>query len=139
MDDVVVFGSDMQTPERPRDAALAALAARQHGVVAGWQLIQLGVGRGAIKHRVAVGRLHRVHRGVYAVGHSAIGAEGRLMAAVLACGTAAVLSHRSAAWLWGLQPSPEAVEVTVPGSARPGPPQVIATEHAAFIARTTWS
>jgi very-short-patch-repair endonuclease len=105
--------------EHPRDRALSALAARQHGVVAHRQLLELGMGRGAIHHRLAVGRLHRVHLGVYAVGHAAISPNGRLMAGVLACGPEAVLSHRSAAWLWGLQPlSDRPVDVTVAGRSR---------------------
>jgi Protein of unknown function (DUF559) len=87
--------------------------------VAHRQLLELGVARGAIQHRLAVGRLHRIHVGVYAVGHAAISLHGRLMAGVLACGPEAVLSHRSAAWLWGLQPpSDQPVDVTVPGRSR---------------------
>jgi very-short-patch-repair endonuclease len=101
---------------------LAALAARQHGVVTRAQLAGLGLGRGAIAHRLRVGRLYLIHRGVYAVGHSALTQEGTWMAAVLACGPRAVLSHRSAAGLWELlQPESRQVEVTVPrGSTRPG-------------------
>jgi very-short-patch-repair endonuclease len=81
------------------DAELVALAARQYGVVATWQL---EMDAKAIARRVASGRLFRLHRGVYAVGHPGVGREGRWMAAVLACGPGAVLSHRSAAVLWGL-------------------------------------
>ncbi|MFL5856026.1 MAG: type IV toxin-antitoxin system AbiEi family antitoxin domain-containing protein [Solirubrobacteraceae bacterium] len=55
-----------------RARAVAELARRQHGVVAKRQLIALGVGAGAIKHRLGVGRLHRVHAGVYALGHLAL-------------------------------------------------------------------
>jgi very-short-patch-repair endonuclease len=91
------------------------LAARQHGVVARWQLLALGLGRRAIDHRVERGRLHVVHRGVYAVGHRAITQHGRWMAAVLAAGPGAVLSHRSAAALWGIRPSSRTrIDVTVP-------------------------
>jgi very-short-patch-repair endonuclease len=61
--------------------------------------------------------LHRIHRGVYAVGHAGISNEGRWMAAVLACGEGAVLSHRSAAALWTIAPPPSVIEVTVPGNA----------------------
>jgi hypothetical protein len=71
------------------------------GVVSLAQLRALGLGEGAIKHRVGVGRLHRVHRGVYAVGHRLLRAEGWWLAAVLASGDGAVLSHRSAAAHWG--------------------------------------
>jgi very-short-patch-repair endonuclease len=98
---------------------MAALAARQHGVVSGSQLLEMGFGRGAIRNDVADGRLHRVHAGVYAVGHAAVGGQGRLIAAVLACGPAAVLSHRSAGGIWELrQGSQTAVDVTVPGRTR---------------------
>src|SRR5215212_2302837 len=86
----------------PVERALAALAARQYGVVSGAQLQALGVDRNAIAYRVRIGRLHRVHRGVFAVGHGALTRNGRLLAAVLACGDGAVLSHRSAARLWDL-------------------------------------
>lgn len=66
------------------------------------QLASVGVGRGAVQRWVHHGRLHRVFRGVYAVGHPAISREARWLAAVLACGPAAVLSHLSAAALWGI-------------------------------------
>lgn len=79
------------------------------------QLHGLGLTRGAIALRVRNGRLHRVHRGVYAVGHARLAPRGRLWAAVLACGgvCAAVLSHRTAAACWDLLPSPAGrIEVT---------------------------
>ena len=87
---------------------MAALAERQHGVVSTGQLHAAGLGRGAIDLRVRRGRLLRVHRGVYAVGHQRLTFRGRLWAAVLACGgaEAAVLSHRTAAAFWGLSPRP---------------------------------
>jgi very-short-patch-repair endonuclease len=72
-------------------------------VVARWQLLALGLGHGAIDHRVARGLLHPVHRGVYAVGHAVLSRHGVWMAAVLAAGPNAVLSHRSAAALWGIR------------------------------------
>jgi very-short-patch-repair endonuclease len=80
---------------------VAALAAAQHGVVAFWQLIAMGLGGDAVDHRVRVGRLHRIHRGVFAVGHQKLSRKGELMAAALAYGPAALLSHWSAAELWG--------------------------------------
>jgi very-short-patch-repair endonuclease len=90
-----------------KDAAIASVAARQYGVVSAQQLYFLGVTSSAIGDRVGAGRLHRIHRGVYAVGHPRVSHEGRWMAAVLACGQGAVLSHRSAAELWGmLSPQP---------------------------------
>lgn len=91
------------------DWALAQLAAGQSGVVSRAQLRALGLGRGAIAHRIAAGRLHPLHRGVYAVGHAALAADGRFRAALLACGPTAVLSHRSAAALWGLRPANGAI------------------------------
>jgi predicted transcriptional regulator of viral defense system len=94
------------------------LATRQHGVVSIAQFAATGVDRRGVWRRVEAGRLHRVHRGVYAVGHLALGKEGRWLAAVLACGEGAALSHRSAAALWELLPVPGGpVDVTVEGSA----------------------
>jgi hypothetical protein len=105
---------DANDHSRSHDAEIAAPAARQHGVVAGRQLVAIGIGRGAIAHRVACGRLHRVHAGVFAVGHEALSRPGSWMAAVLACGDDAVLSHRSAAALWGIRDSAHAdADVTV--------------------------
>ncbi len=75
--------------ERPRDGELAALAMRQHGVVATWQLKDRGYSHGMLCDRAAAGRLHRIHRGVYAVGYRRISQKGRWMAAVLACGPGA--------------------------------------------------
>jgi very-short-patch-repair endonuclease len=89
-------------PLRP-DRAIAALAGRQHGVVSSEQLAALGVDQRAVSHRVAAGRLHRLHRGVYAVGHTVLTPRGRWMAAVLAGGEGAVLSHAAAAALWELR------------------------------------
>jgi putative AbiEi antitoxin of type IV toxin-antitoxin system/uncharacterized protein DUF559 len=89
--------------ELPLDAEIAALAARQHGVVGLRQLRELGLSARAASHRAARGRLHRIHRGVYAVGHAKLTGYGHWMAAVLACGPRAVLSHRSTGGLWGLR------------------------------------
>lgn len=123
-----------------RDRGIAEVAARQHGVISVDQLHRAGFTKHDVLHRVRTGRLHRIHRGVYAVGHPAISREGRWMAAVLACGQAtatpkgaeidldlerretvldrwgATVSHRSAAVLWGLLPMTNApVDVSVPG------------------------
>ncbi len=77
--------------------------------------------RRAIEERLRLGRFHSVHRGVYAVGHRALTWHGRVMAAVLACGRGAVLSHRSAAQIWGLLPRRAiAIEVTKPKAVRGG-------------------
>ena len=86
------------------DARVAALAARQHGLVTIGQLHRLGLSRGAIAHRIRCGRLHRVHQGVYAVGHADLSADGELLAAVMACGPDAALSHEHAVELWRLMP-----------------------------------
>lgn len=102
------------------DLELARLAANQHGVVSVKQLRAIGIGSDAISRRVRSGRLHRVHRGVYAVGHPRLSDQGRCMAAVLACGAGAVLSHRSAAALWDmLYTLRGATDVTVPRSGGP--------------------
>lgn len=105
---------------------IARLAANQHGVVTTAQLMKAGLSTGRISERATAGRLHRIHRGVYTVGYPRVSNEGTWMAAVLACGDGAVLSHRSAAELWGMrrarrqsggrgQVAP--VDVTVPGTA----------------------
>lgn len=99
------------------NAAIATIAGRQHGVITYAQLLQAGLSPSSVRDRVRSGRLFRVHRGVYAVGHPALSIEGRWMAAVLACGDGAVLSHRSAAELWGmLKPLGGLPSVSVPRS-----------------------
>lgn len=75
----------------------------QHGEISRTQLLDLGLGAGAIKHRLGTGRLVRSHPGVYSVGVPAASGERRWIAAVLACGTGAVLSHLSAAALWEIR------------------------------------
>lgn len=81
-----------------------ALTRAQHGVVARAQLLELGMTPDAIRWRLATGRLHEVHRGIYAVGRQELSRHGELMAAVLACGPGAQLSHQSGAELWGIGP-----------------------------------
>ena len=107
------FPCDM---ERKSDIpTLAELAKRQWGVVTRGQLIGLGFGDRGLADWVRTGRLHRLYRGVYAVGHDRLRLEGRWFAAVMACGPGAVLSHRDAAQLWQLSQSSSAyVDVTVP-------------------------
>lgn len=93
---------------------LAELAARQHGTVATWQLLRLGYSEHVIRRLVADGWLHRLHRGAYAVGHTRLSVKARWMAAVLACGPDAVLSHAAAAALHELQRAPGMIDVTTP-------------------------
>ncbi len=101
----------------PVDRLIAALAARQHAVVSLEQLLELGLSVRAVSDRTARGRLHRIYRGVYAiVPRSLLTRHGHWMAAVLACGPGALLSHRAAAALHGVrQSSAMKIDVTVPG------------------------
>jgi hypothetical protein len=104
------------------DLAISEIAQRQHGVVARWQLSLAGVRVDAIEGRIARGVLLRIHQGVYAFGYRALTVEARWMAAVLACGPGAMLSHRSAGQLWRIVPrSTIAPEVTRPGFFRRRP------------------
>jgi very-short-patch-repair endonuclease len=117
-----------QKPATP-DLRVNPIAKRQHGVMTIRQLRAVGLTDDAVKGRVRSGRLHRLHRGVYAIGHTGISREGRWIAAVLAMGLGvkgksecgertAVLSYRSAAELWKLlPPRPGPVDVTVAGVA----------------------
>jgi putative AbiEi antitoxin of type IV toxin-antitoxin system/uncharacterized protein DUF559 len=94
---------------------LGELARRQWGVVSRDQLMELGFGTRGISDWVRAGRLHRLHRGVYAFGHDRLRIEGRWLAAVMACGPGAVLSHRDAAQIWELRQSQSGlIDVTVP-------------------------
>ncbi|HEU4599838.1 MAG TPA: DUF559 domain-containing protein [Solirubrobacterales bacterium] len=107
-----------QTPpkRREREWALARLARRQHGVVARYQLSELGFGDEAIKTRIGRGWLHPIHESVYAVGHTRLTHRSHWWGAVLAYGPGAVLSHRSAAVVWGFQRLAHGpVHVTAPG------------------------
>jgi very-short-patch-repair endonuclease len=85
-----------------RSAAAWGLARAQHGVLTRRDLEGLGFQKAAIEHRVSTGRLHLISRGIYAVGRPELTPHGRWMAAVLVCGDGAMLSHRSAAQLWGI-------------------------------------
>jgi very-short-patch-repair endonuclease len=114
-------------PSEPENVArqkatllLRSLAEKQHGVLAWRQLIELGLTEGQIKSRLNDGQLVPLHRGVFALGHRHIGLYGEWMAAVLACGPGAVLSHGTAAQLWGIRGSRKPIEVTrVSGHRRP--------------------
>jgi hypothetical protein len=122
----------------PPDVAVAGLAARQWGVVATGQLLGAGLSRSGIARRVAAGRLHPVHRAVYAVVHPGVlRREGRRLAAVLACGEGAVLSHVSAAAHWELVDSAAArVDVTAPVT-RAGMPGIRLHRSRSLDARDT--
>jgi very-short-patch-repair endonuclease len=101
------------------DAEIARLARVQHGIVRREQVLAAGLNRGALEYRVQVGRLIPVHRGVFAVGHLPTSPHARAMAAVMACGPGAVLSHRSAAALWDIEPRwRDPIEVTARGRRR---------------------
>jgi very-short-patch-repair endonuclease len=110
----------------PPDVLIARIAARQYGVISIDQMRRAGVSDDAVRARCLRGRMHRVHRGVYAVGHARLSPEGRCMAAVLAVGGGptpreavldhwgAAVSHRSAVSLWALLPvKPGACHVTI--------------------------
>jgi very-short-patch-repair endonuclease len=97
-----------------------AIAERQHWVITRAQLLRLGFGPDAIKHRVRAGRLHRIWRGVYAVGRPRVGRHGLWMAAVLACGPRAFLSDESAGALLEILPSTAGpIDVSVRGARCP--------------------
>ena len=115
-----MHGMDAKGRHDPLDLAIGRLAEGQHGLVTRAQLSGLDVGRGAIAHRISEGRLRPVHRGVYAVGHRLLTRSGHWMAAVLACGPGAVLSHRAAAALWGIRGGGR-IEVTIPRGRKPRP------------------
>jgi very-short-patch-repair endonuclease len=98
---------------------VAHLASRQHGIVRVDQLHSAGLGKDAIARRVAAGWLHRLYLRVYAVGHVALTPRSRQLAAVFAYWPGALLSHRSAAGLWGLLRSAPRIEVTAPRACGP--------------------
>jgi very-short-patch-repair endonuclease len=102
---------------RSADELIAELAAVQHGVVARAQLVALGVGDDAIDHRIAHRRLHRVHRGVFAVGHRTRTRDATWMAAVLAGGPDTVLGSRSGGALWQMRQS-DRLDVICPRKLR---------------------
>jgi Transcriptional regulator, AbiEi antitoxin len=117
-----------------RHKPLWDLATRQHGVVSTRQLAGLGYSRKVVVMAEQVGRLHRIHRGVYAVGHEDLTWEGWCMAAVLAAAPARVArghqpivaGHRSAAWLWDVAGyRPQTIEVTAPKPRRSRRPYVV--------------
>jgi very-short-patch-repair endonuclease len=97
-----------------RELAIAELAGRQDNLVSRDQLRAIGLGRGAIAHRLSAGRWQRVHPSVYLVAPAPLDLGARARAAVLACGEGAVVSHTTAAGLWGILAGDDAIHVTVP-------------------------
>jgi very-short-patch-repair endonuclease len=114
-----------------------ALARRQHDAVTRKQLLALGFSRHAIEHQVETGRLHAVHRGVYAVGRPRLSRHGEFMAAVLRCGATAALMGESAAVLWQIRrDSPAAaIEVSVTGNERRAPGLVVRRQRHRKVTR----
>jgi predicted transcriptional regulator of viral defense system len=113
--------------QRGVDVELGRLAVAQNGVVTRAQLEEMGLSEEALLKRVARGRLHRICSGVYSLTPEVMTERGRFMAAVLACGPDAVLSHQTAAYLWGLVDSwEEPIDVTAPNRRGRSPAGVAA-------------
>ncbi|HEY8764916.1 MAG TPA: type IV toxin-antitoxin system AbiEi family antitoxin domain-containing protein [Solirubrobacteraceae bacterium] len=95
-------------------------AGRRKGLITRRQLEEIGLSSASIARRVETGRLHRKHHGVYAVGRADLTIEGEVLAAALAIGEDAVVSHFAAAFLWGFWRSPPEppFDVTVPRRVR---------------------
>ena len=108
-------------------ARAASIACRQHGVLARGQLLELGMSSATIARWTHAGHLHPIHRGVYALGHRRITQEGRWMAAVLACGEKAALSHGPAGQLGGFIDRRQrfALHVSVPAGSSPDPRGIV--------------
>ncbi len=123
------FSIAIRLKTRSRDQVIAELALRQRAVVAHWQLIEIGLGAQAIQRRLRDGRLHRLHRGVYAVGHLVVPAKGHALAAAFAYGPGALVSHRSASWLWDLSTDSRTL-VDVTGEAKRSSRKGIRYHHA---------
>ena len=116
---------EQREPAGP-DALVARIAARQHGTITTAQLLACGLSKDGILRRLRAGRLHQIHRGVYAVGHSGLTDHGLDMAAVLAVGPGGLLTHAHAVAVWGLRPRPrDDIHVTAPRTRRPRPGLVI--------------
>lgn len=100
---------------------IARIMARQHGVVARWQLNEARLSDDAIGYRVRIRALERVYQGVFKYPGAMLCQEGRWMAALLACGTGSVLSHRSAAQVWGLDRPGKLIDVARLSGSHGGP------------------
>src|SRR5689334_22009671 len=115
----------------------AAVASAQWGVISLEQLRDCGVAKSVANRWRWEGRMHTIHRGVYALGHSSVPIEGRLVAALLHAGPEAVLSHRAAAWWWGLvDHEPTVIDVRAPG--RRGSLDGVRVHHPRVIDATRW-
>ena len=116
---------------QPTLSEVLGIAARQHGLITRTQLLALSLHRRSIQHRVRAGRLHVIRHGVYGVGSPRLDRTGEWMAAILACGSGAVLSHASAAALWGVRAVRSGpIHVSVPAPRRPRQPRVIVHRRA---------
>ena len=113
-----------KAPRSEWERRIAALAERQHGIVAHRQLRALGLSPATIRSRAARGLLHPLHHGVYALAYRPLRAQAHWLAAVIACGSGAVISHATAAMAWGIRRSlSSSIDVTAPGRGgrrRPG-------------------
>jgi very-short-patch-repair endonuclease len=123
-------------PTRPYDVAIETLAAAQKGVATRDQLVRAGVPAHIIEYALKSGRFKLLYRGVYQVG-PVLAAWGRELAAVLACGAGALLSHRSAAVFWAmLPPDPDDdVDVSMTGALRGRQPGIRAHRAGAGMSR----
>src|SRR3954451_14649728 len=117
------------TPQR-------GLVWRQYGAVARWQLLERGYNADAINHKIETKWLYPVFRGAYAVGRPELSRFGMWMAAVLACGLSAVVSHDSAAALWGIWSYTPELVVSVPANERPRNPGIRVHRRAHINATT---
>src|SRR5919197_5965598 len=120
---------------KSRPSSVWRLAKRQHGVVARHQLLELGLHSQAITHRIGKGRLHPVCRGVYAVGRPQVSVYGRWMAAVLACGPDALLSHTTAGDLWQVLPARRTIEISTTQRTGRQPRGVVLHRRTALTAK----
>jgi hypothetical protein len=129
-------GRRKTTARAMRERRLATLAGQQYGVVGRWQLVELGFGAEGIKAALSSGRLYPLHREAYAVGHRIVVKRGKWLAAVLAMGPGAFLSHESAAALWGLAGDRPKVHVNAPRGrqVRPGRRSGIKVHRCKFAA-----
>jgi hypothetical protein len=111
------------------------VAGQQWGVIGSRQLRDCGVSASTSQRWCADGKLHLIHRGVYALGHPSVPIEGLLVAALLHAGRDGVLSHRTAAWWWGLiDVAPGTIDVST--SAWAGSSADLVVHHRRRMERT---